>query len=164
VRPRAALVPLAAVGLMLGAIASPTPPAGADSWGGITPGQSTLGDVQARYGRPTRERSVVDEGHTVPEWTYIGERAPAGLNRMVVSFGLRGPAGFTADVVRAVAIYPKPRVFSLEAVTIGWGTPDAVGSAEQTGQLALRYDRRGVLVLLDPTKTWAEMILFAPAQ
>jgi hypothetical protein len=30
--------------------------------------------------------------------------------------------------------------------------------------VALRYDRRGVLVLLDPTKTWAEMILFAPGQ
>jgi hypothetical protein len=163
-RPRAALIRLAALGLTLGAIGTPTSPADADSWGGITPGQSTLRDVQARYGRPTRERSVVDEGRTVPEWTYIGERAPAGLDRMVVSFGLLGPAGFSPDVVRAVAIYPKPRVFSLDAVTIGWGTPDAVGSDEQTGQVALRYDRRGVLVLLDPTKTWAEMILFAPAQ
>jgi hypothetical protein len=161
VRPRAAL---AALGLTLGAIGSPTRPAGADSWGGITPGQSTVVDVQAHHGSPTRERSVVDEGRTASEWTYIGERAPAGLNRMVVSFGLLGPAGFAPDVVRAVAIYPKPRVFSVEVVTIGWGTPDAVGSDEQTGQVALRYDRRGVLVLLDPTKTWAEMILFAPGQ
>jgi len=160
----AALTRLAGLGLALGAVWGPATPAAADGWGGMTPGESTLRDVQARYGRPTRERQVVEEGRSVPEWTYVGERAPAGLERMVVSFGLLGPAGFAPDVVRAVAIYPKPRVFSLGAITSGWGTPDAVGSDERTGQAAFRYDRRGILILLDPTETWAEMILFAPAR
>lgn len=154
----------AAIGLTLGALGNPIRPAAADSWGGIVPGESTLRDVQARFGSPTRERSVVDEGRTAAEWTYFGDRAPAGLERMVVSFGLLGPAGFVPDVVRGLVIYPKPRVFSLGDITAGWGTPDAVGSDEQTGQVALRYDRRGVLVILDRTETWAEVILFAPAR
>jgi hypothetical protein len=106
---------------------------------------------------------VVEEGRTASEWTYMGDRAPTGLDRMVVSFGLLGPGGFAPDMVRALVLYPKPRLYSLGTITQGWGTPDAVGSDEQTGQVAFRYDRHGVLILLDRTESWAEMILFAPA-
>jgi hypothetical protein len=164
-RPAAAVARLAAAGgLALGVLGGPVLPAAADGWGGIVPGESTARDVRARFGDPTRERPVVEEGRTAAEWIYFGDRAPPGLERMVVGFGLLGPTGFTPDVVRALAIYPKPRVFSLAAVTTGWGPPDAVGSDQQTGQVALRYDRRGVLILIDRTESWAEMILFAPAR
>lgn len=139
-------------------------PAGAASWGAITPGETSRKDVEARYGRPTRERVLVEEGRTVPEWTYAGERAPRGLDRMVISFGFIRPQGFTPDVVRAITLYPKPRVFTVEAIANGWGTPDAVATEDQTGRSALRYDRLGLLIIMDRTASWAEMLLFAPAQ
>jgi hypothetical protein len=138
-------------------------PAAPESWGGIVPGETTRRELEARYGRPSRERAVVEEGRTVPEWTYVGERAPAGIERMVVSFGFILPAGFTPDVVRSVALYPRPRVFPVPMLVDGFGKPDALGSEESTGRPAMRYDRRGLFVILDATGRWAEMMLFAPA-
>lgn len=138
--------------------------AGAETWGGLVPGETTRREVEAQYGRPTRERMVVEDGRTVPEWTYAGERAPRGLDRMVVSFGFIRPEGFTADVVRGVTIYPKPRVFTLQAIANGWGMPDAIGTDEQTGRPAFRYDARGLLIVLDRSGSWAEILLFAPKQ
>jgi len=139
-------------------------PASAESWGGIVPGETTRRELETRYGRPTRERMVVEDGRTVPEWTYAGERAPRGLDRMVVSFGLIRPEGFTPEVVRGVTIYPKPRVFTLQAIATGWGTPDAIGTDSPTGRPAFRYDARGLLIILDPSGAWAELLLFAPRQ
>jgi hypothetical protein len=137
--------------------------AGAASWGGIVPGETTRRQVEAQYGRPTRERQMVEEGRTVPEWTYDGDRAPKGLERMVVSFGFIRPQGFTPEVVRAITLYPNPRVFSVQAITNGWGVPDGVGTEEATGRPALRYGAQGLVVVLDRTGAWAEMLLFAPA-
>lgn len=146
--------------VILAAWASPT---SAEPWGGMAPGQTILREVEAQYGRPTRERMVTEEGRTAPEWTYIGERAPRGLDRVVISFGLIRPEGFKPDLLRAVTIYPKPRVFLLQAIITGWGTPDAIGTDEQSGRPALRYNR-GLLIILDPTGAWAEIMLFAPSQ
>ncbi len=81
---------------------------------------------------------------------------------MVVSFGTLRPEGFLPDIIRSVAIYPKPRMFSLESIGRGWGTPDAVGTDEQTGRPAFRYDAKGLLIILDRSGTWAEVLLFAP--
>lgn len=139
-------------------------PAGAESWGGITPGETTRPDVEARYGRPSRERMVTEEGRTAAEWTYVGERAPRGLDRMIVSFGLVRPQGFVADVVRGLTLHPKPRVFTLRAITNGWGVPDAVGTEQATRRSVLRYDAKGLLIVFDPTGQWAEVLLFAPPQ
>src|SRR5262249_20280496 len=61
---------------------------GAENWGGLTPGESTRAQVEALYGRPSRERPLTEEGRTVAELTYAADRAPRGLERMVVSFGL----------------------------------------------------------------------------
>ena len=137
-------------------------PCGAESWGGIVPGETSRRALEAVYGRPSRERSVVEEGRTVAEWTYAGDRAPRGLDRMVVSFGMLGSAGFSADVVRSVAIYPRPRVFNVSAIATGWGTPDAVGTEEQSGRPALRFDRLGLFIVMDRNGEYAEMLLFAP--
>ncbi len=149
-----------AVGVLAGGLAGP---AWAATWGGLVPGETTRREVEANYGRPTRERTVVEEGRTVPEWTYVGERAPAGLERMVVSFGALRPEGFLPDIVRSVTIYPKPRMFSIESIGRGWGTPDAVGTDEQTGRPVFRYYAKGLLVILDRSGSWAEVLPFAPA-
>ena len=136
--------------------------AAAATWGGITPGETTRREVEARYGRPSRERSVTEGSYTGAEWTYTGDRAPRGLDRMVVGFGLIGPRGFAPDVVRALTLYAKPRVFTVPAITAGWGPADAMGIDQATGRQALRYDAKGMLVLLDPKAEWAEILLFAP--
>jgi hypothetical protein len=137
---------------------------GAESWGGVTPGETTRAGVETLFGRASRERALVEEGRTVPEWTYAAERAPQGLERMVVSFGLLGGGRFTPDVVRSVALYPKPRVFSLRAITNGWGPPDAIGTEEATGRPSFHYRTRGLLIILDRTGAWAEFMLFGPIQ
>lgn len=146
----------------LGAVLVGVGLAGAATWGGIVPGQTTGREVQAQYGRPTRERTMVEEGRTVPEWTYAGDRAPRGLDRMVISFGFIRPQGFSPDVVRAVTIYPRPRVFSAQAIGAAWGVPDVYATEEATGRPALRYDAKGLFIILDKSGEWAELLLFAP--
>lgn len=134
-----------------------------ETWGGITPGESAQKDVQALFGRPTRERTVVEDGRTTMEWTYVGERAPRGMERMVVTYGLlRQDGGFAPDLVRALTLYPRPHVFSRRAIDNGWGVPDATGREEATGRASLHYQRRGLLIIMDRTGAWAEMLLFAP--
>jgi hypothetical protein len=136
--------------------------AGAAGWGGITPGETLRREVQARYGPPSRERTVTEDGRTAVEWTYTGERAPGGIERMVVSYGLLRGASFVPDLVRALTLYPRPGVFRLPQITEGWGKPDAIGTDERTGRPAFRFDARSLLVILDRRGEWAEMIVFAP--
>jgi hypothetical protein len=137
---------------------------GAESWGGLTPGETTRAGVETLFGRPSRERTLVEEGRTVAEWTYAAERAPRGMERMVVSFGYLVGVRFAPDVVRAVTLYPKPHVFSLRTITNGWGAPDAIGTEEATGRPAFQYRNRGLLIILDKTGSWAEFMLFGPRQ
>jgi hypothetical protein len=136
--------------------------ASAASWGGIVPGETTRRELEAQYGRPTRERVLTEEGQTASEWTYTGNRAPRGLDRMVVSFGLMRAGGFVPDVVRALTLYPKPRIFTVGIIVEGWGAPDATGTEQQTGRRVYRYDSKALVVQLDPTGQWAEVLLFAP--
>jgi hypothetical protein len=153
--------PLVAAGWLVAALLARG--AAAETWGGITPGVTTGPEVRTRYGSPSRERLLVEEGRTVPEWTYAGAQAPRGLDRMVISFGLLQPAGFRADLVRAVTLHPRPRIFSLQAILNGWGQPDGIGTEEATGRPSLHYGTRGLLVILDRAGEWAEVMLFAPA-
>ncbi len=137
---------------------------GAETWGGLAPSETTRADVERLYGRPSRERSMVEEGRTVAEWTYAGERAPQGLERMVISFGLEAGGRFAPDVVRSLALYPKPHVFSFRSVSNGWGPPDAVGTEESTGRPSFHYRKQGLLIIFDKTGSWAELLLFGPKQ
>lgn len=150
-----------AMGLALGLFAA-TGDVGAENWGGITPGETTRAGVEALFGRPSRERTLVEEGQTVSETTYAAERAPRGAERMVVSFGLLAGNRFVPDLVRSVTLYPRPRVFSIKAITNGWGTPEAVGTEEATGRPSLHYRNAGLLIIMDKTGSWAEIMLFAP--
>lgn len=135
---------------------------GAASWGGVTPGETARAEIERLFGRPSRERTVVEEGRSVAEWTYVGDRAPSGMERMVVSFGFLVGGRFAPDVVRAVTLYPKPHVFSFLAITNGWGKPDAIGTEEATGRPSFHYRAEGLLIIFDKTGSWAELLLFAP--
>jgi hypothetical protein len=148
---------VAATILWLAAVA-----AEAAGWGGITPGTSRRAEVEGRFGRPTEERSVTEGGLTGAEWTYAGTRAPAGLERMVVGFGLLGPGGFVPELVRMLVLYPKPRVFTVIELVTGWGKPDGIGTEERTGRSLLRWESAGILAYLDVSGEYAEVLVFAP--
>ena len=153
------------LGLALAAaVLADTGDLGAESWGGLTPGETMRAGVEALYGRPSRERLLVEEGQTVAEWTFAGDHAPRGLERMVISFGLMAGGRFVRDVVRAVTLYPKPRVFPLQAILGGWASPDAIGTEEATGRPTFHYRSRGLFIILDKTGSWAEFLLFGPRQ
>ena len=137
---------------------------GAESWGGITPGETTRADVEGLYGRPSRERTLVDEGRTVAEWTYAEARAPRGLIRMVINYGLMSGDRFIPDVVRSVTLYAKAHLFPLPTIASGWGEPDAVGTEEASGRHSFHYRTRGLLIVFDKTGSWAEILVFGPRQ
>ena len=133
---------------------------GAAEWGGLTPGETTQPAVERLYGQPTRTRVITEEGRTAEEWTYAGDRAPRGIERMVLGFGLIRSGRFDPRLLRSVTLYPAPRLFTVEMIVTGWGKPDATG--EQTGRPAMRYDAKGLFIVLDRSGEWAETLLFAP--
>jgi hypothetical protein len=137
-------------------------PAASADWGGIQPGLSTRQNVETLYGRPSWERTVVEEKRSLLEWTYTGERAPKGVRQMVVSFGLNSASGFREDLVRALEIHPTPGVFTVESITMTWGKPQAIGTNQETGQTMIRYDGAGLLVVMNRRGDSVEVMLFVP--
>src|SRR5262249_57555612 len=93
-----------------------------------------------------------------------GERGRKGRERMVGGLGLLKSGLFPPDVVRVLTLYPRPGVFPARIIAEGWGKPDAIGTDEQTGRPAMRYDAKGLLVIMNKSGEWAELMLFAPAR
>ena len=103
------------------------PAAPAAEWGLIQPGVSTTATVRARYGPPTRvDRHKVDQYDT-ETWVYEGQRAPTGLIRLSVDFGLLQDTKFRPDVVRAFQLEPNGPTFNRGIIANGWGFPDGGG-------------------------------------
>ncbi len=132
------ILPLALVTLL----ALP-PLASAADWGGIEAGVTTLDQVRERYGVPSKETRAKVEGYDTTRWAYEGPRAPAGLVRMIVDFGLLTPAGYKPNVVRVLGLEPKPHIFAREAIINGWGVPDGIGT--EGGRTTFLY-KIGLLV------------------
>jgi len=137
-------------------------PAAGAGFGRITPGETTRKEVEGEYGKPSREATVLTEGRTVAEWTYLSGRAPKGITRMVIAFGLIRNEQFEPDLVRSLTLYPDAGVFPLKALTNGWGEPAATAKDSSTGRTIFRY-AGGLFVALDRTGRWAEVMTFAPA-
>lgn len=144
--------------LALAVVAGATARAGAADWGGITPGASTREEVRQRYGAPSRQAPQKVEGYDTLQWIYEGPRAPAGLRRMLVEFGMLTPAGYRPELVRYFVLEPRPRVFRREVILQGWGAPDGVN--EEQGRKILVY-RAGLLVYLDETGGDAVSMVFS---
>ena len=99
----------------------------AAEWGLIQPGVSTTRTVRERYGEPTRvDRQKVDNYDT-ESWVYEGDRAPTGIVRMTVDFGLLHENKYRADVVRALQLEPHGSTFNRGVIVNGWGLPDGGG-------------------------------------
>ncbi len=133
----------------------------AAEWGGIEPGVSTLEEVRERYGNPSRESKATVEGYDTTQWVYEGTRAPPGLIRMVVDFGLLTPQGYKPSRVRVFRLEPKRLIFGRKTVIQGWGVPDREGS---DGGVTRFFYADGLVVVFDKEGQNAEVLDFMMPQ
>lgn len=152
---RAGLAALALVAVL-------APPATGLEWGGIVPATSTMETVRARFGPPSRTTAQKVEGLDAQEWVYEGPRAPAGIRKLTVEFGLKLPNGFRPDLVRAFRLEPKPGAFTRATIIAGWGQPSFVHVQES------RPDRffyqAGLVVDFDKDGRTPLLMTFMPPQ
>src|SRR5438093_4293377 len=142
------------------ALALPTA-ACAAGWGGIEPGETTLEQVRERYGAPSKETKQKIETYDTVTWIYEADKSPAGINRMVVDFGILKPDGFKPNLVRVFVIEPRPTIFAVQTVVDGWGTPTATG--DSNGYPTIAYEA-GLVVVFDKQSLWAESMTFTVPQ
>ena len=136
-------------------------PALAAEWGNILPGTTTIEDVRARYGAPTKSEKLKVEGYDTEQWTFDGPRAPGGLKRMIVDFGLLKPDGYQPKLVRTLRLEPKAGVFGRRWVLLGWGPPDGETTIE--GVPAFFY-HQGLIVYFDKEMKDAVSLVFTIPQ
>lgn len=153
---RALLAGLTAATLLVG-------PSGvsAEEWGGIEPGITTIEQVRARYGAPSKETRAKEQGHDTIQWIFEDARAPGGVQRLTVDYGLLTPQGYKQTVVRAFRLEPKPKIFGKNTVAQAWGPPDAIGS--QNEQETFFY-KSGLVVIFTKDGTDTVLMTFTPPQ
>jgi hypothetical protein len=138
-----------------------TPAAGAE-WGTIVPASSTMDSVRAVFGAPTRTETQKVGGYDTTTWVYDGEKAPTGMTRLVVDFGLLQADGFKPGVVRSFRLEPHRGVFTRKAVLDGWGRPTGVSNEGGTDSF---FYEDGLVVIFDKEAEWsAESMVFTPPQ
>jgi hypothetical protein len=131
-------------------------------WGTIEPGKSTMDNVRARFGPPTRTTTQKTDGYDTAQWVYEAGQAPEGLRRLTVDFGLLVGGAFRPPVVRAFRLDPQPGVFTRSSVVAGWGEPDGESPVGQLPR-SLFYDV-GLLVYFDKEGWQVESMLFVMPQ
>jgi hypothetical protein len=136
-------------------------PARAAEWGLISPGVSTTQTVRARYGAPTRVDHQKVDNYDTESWIYEAAKAPVGIERLTVEFGLLQSEKYRADVVRAFRLEPKPGTFNRGVITNGWGFPDRMGR-EKDNDIFLYKD--GLLVYFEPSGWNAQLMIFTVPQ
>ena len=120
--------------------------AAAAEWATVVPGESTTESVKAEFGEPSRAAKTKIDTYDSIDWTYEGSRAPAGMIRMVVQFGILKKGGYRPNVVRTFRLEPKPGVFTRRQIVLGWGKPDRGGT--QDGVPVMIYES-GLIVYFD---------------
>ena len=154
-RPRLAIVLVAAaLALDGGAVA-------AEQWGGIEPGESTMAVVKSLRGSPSRTTKQKVDNYDTEEWVYEDARAPAGIRRLTVDFGLVTPAGYRPDLVRSLRLDPKPGAFDKDSVTTGWGPPVGVG---KEGEVEFYFYKEGLFVYFAKDGHGVATMTFTPPQ
>jgi hypothetical protein len=135
--------------------------ASAEGWGGIEPGVTTIEQVRARYGTPSKETHAKVEGYDTTEWVYEDTRAPGGIQKMTVGFGLLTPQGYKPPLVRVLRLEPKTMVFGRATVIQAFGVPD--GMTTQNDQ-AIFFYQSGLIVTFDKEGDEAVLLSFTPPQ
>ncbi len=155
---RSLLVSLALVALML---VPAVRPAAAAEWGGVEPGVTTIEEVRARFGAPSKESRQKIEGYDTIEWVYEDTRAPEGIQRMTVGYGLLTPKGYKQTVVRVLQLEPKPNIFGPNTVREAWGVPDGVSTHNDQETL---YYKSGLIVTMNKEGSQALLLSFTVPQ
>jgi len=146
--------------LLLTGLLSPLA-ARAAEWGLIQPGVSTTQSVRQRYGAPSRtERKKVDTYDT-ESWIYEGDRAPSGLMRLTVDFGILQDNKYRPDVVRVFQLEPHGATFNRGIIGNGWGFPD--GNGKQGDEEFFVY-KEGLLVYFNPDGWTVRLMVFTVPQ
>jgi hypothetical protein len=133
----------------------------AAEWNNIVPGETTQTALTSRYGPPSKTEKQKVEGYDTVDWIYEGPKAPVGMRRMVVQFGILAKAGYRPDVVRALRLEPKPEVFNRRTVINGWGSPSRTG---REGDAEVFFYDEGLLVYFDKEGWLAVVMVFTPPQ
>jgi hypothetical protein len=133
----------------------------AASGGSIEPGETSLEQVRERYGPPSKETKQKVENYDTTTWIYEADKTPAGINRMVVDFGILKPDGYKPNLVRVFVIEPKPSIFAVQTVVDGWGVPSAAGDS---GGFPTMVYEAGLVVVFDKQSLWAESMTFTVPQ
>ena len=148
--------------LLVGAfLMAPAATALAAEWGLIVPGVSTTETVRAKHGAPTRVDRQKIEGYDTESWVYEAKKAPVGMERLTVEFGLVQAEKFRSEIVRAFRLEPKPGSFTRGVITQGWGFPDRLG--QENKQDIFLY-RDGLLVYFDESGWNAKLMIFTVPQ
>jgi hypothetical protein len=150
------MVFLAAAALALDAGA-----AAGEQWGGIEPGETTMAVVKNLRGTPTRTAKQKVEGYDTEEWVYEDAKAPGGIRRLTVDFGLVTPSGYRPDLVRSLKLDPKPGAFDKESITTGWGAPAGVG---KEGEVEFFFYKEGLFVYFAKDGHGVATMTFTPPQ
>ena len=145
-----------ALGLALGG----SPVAG-EQWGGVEPGVSTMPMVRGLRGSPTRTVRQKVDGYDTAEWIYEDAKAPPGIRRMTVAFGLKTADGYRPELVRSFKLEPKAGAFDKDWITAGWGAPSGVG---QDGDNEFFFYKEGLFVYFDQDGHGVRSMLFTPPQ
>jgi hypothetical protein len=148
-------------GLLVVALLLVAAPAPAAEWGLIRPGVSTMETLRAQYGAPTRVERQKVESYETEHWIYEGPKAPTGMERLTVEFGLVQQEKYRGEVVRAFRLEPKPGTFNRGVITNGWGIPDRMGRESQSD---IFLYRDGLLVYFDEAGWNAKLMLFTLPQ
>jgi hypothetical protein len=154
---RAIVGGVAMAGLVLGGLG----PATAEEWGGIEPGVTTTDQVRARYGAPSKETRGKAEGYDTMEWIYEDAKAPGGIQRMTVDYGLLTREGYKQTVVRLLRLEPKSKIFGRNTVIQAWGVPDGLSKQNEADVF---FYRSGLLVNFDKQGDEATLLTFTPPQ
>ena len=133
----------------------------AEQWGGIEPGESTMAVVKSLRGTPTRTVKQKVDGYDTEEWVYEDTKAPAGIRRLTVDFGLVTPAGYRPDLVRSLKLDPKPGAFDKESITTGWGAPVGIG---KEGEVEFFFYTEGLFVYFAKDGHGVATMTFTPPQ
>jgi hypothetical protein len=135
--------------------------AAAEQWGGIEPGESTMAVVKSLRGTPTRTAKQKLDGYDTEEWVYEDAKAPAGIRRLTVDFGLVTASGYRPDLVRSLKLDPKPGAFDKESITTGWGAPAGIG---KEGEVDFFFYKEGLFVYFAKDGHGVATMTFTPPQ
>jgi len=154
--PRARLAAFVLAALVL------APAAFAAEWGLIQPGVSTTQTVRERYGAPSRtERKKVENKYDTETWIYEGDKAPSGIVRLTIDFGLLHDNKYRPEVVRVFQLEPHGATFNRGIIGNGWGFPD--GSGKQGDEEFFVY-KDGLLVYFTPDGWTVRLMVFTVPQ